>query len=143
MNPIKYGICILFSVILSLNGLSQSKTDGWEEGSRYNRLFSYNNLDTLSGIIIRIAVTAPMQGMSEGIQVQVKTVTDTITVHLCPKWMSNIINLDLHPNDAVIIEGCKAVCKGAHIFMASKITYNNITYELRDEKGAPIWDKLR
>jgi len=142
MNTFNLKICFFFAVFLSQAVYPQVKTDGWEEGSRYNKLFT-NKIDTLSGTIIKISYAAPMQGMREGVQLDVLSGKDTLAVQLCPKWMGKYLNLDIQPKDTVIIEGCKAVCKGAHIFMVSKLTANNTVLELRDEKGVPIWDRLR
>jgi hypothetical protein len=135
-------ICFYFTVLLSLNIFSQTKTDGWEEGSRYNKLFS-NKIDTLSGVVIKVSHSTPMQGMAEGIELEVQSGKDTVTVQLCPKWMAEYLSLNIQPKDEVVIEGCKAVCKGTHIFMASKLTANTIILQLRDDKGIPIWDRLR
>jgi hypothetical protein len=142
MNIFNLKIGFFFAVFLSLNIFPQAKTDGWEEGSRYNKLYS-NKIDTLSGVVLKVIKATPMQGMAEGIQLQIQSGKDTVVVHLCPKWMGDYLNLNIQPKDEVVIEGCKAVCKGSHIFMASKLTANSIILQLRDEKGLPIWDKLR
>lgn len=147
MNIFRPKMFLFFAAILSLTIYAQNKSDGWEEGSRYNRLFSIKKIDTVSGIIINISQAAPMQGMAEGIQLLVlckkDTVKDTIIVHLCPKWLSKYLNLDLPLKEVVSIEGCKAVCKGKPVFIASKLTSNGIILQLRDDNGIPIWDRLR
>ena len=142
MNIFNLKICFFFVAFISLNIFSQTKTDGWEIGSRYNKLFS-NKIDTVTGVVIKVAHAVPMQGMAEGILLEVQSGKDTISVQLCPKWMGTLLNINIQPNDNVVIEGCKAVCKGAHVFMASKLTANSIILQLRDEKGLPIWDRLR
>ena len=142
MNIFNLKICFFFAAFLSLNIFSQTRTDGWEEGSRYNKLFS-NKIDTVSGVIIKVSFASPMQGMAEGIQLRVQSGKDTVTVQLCPKWMGEYLHLNIKPMDNVVIEGCKAVCKGTHVFMASKLTANDLILQLRDEKGVPIWDRLR
>jgi hypothetical protein len=142
MNIFNLKICFFFAALLSLNIFPQAKTDGWEGGSRYNKLFS-NKIDTLTGFVIQIDHSTPMQGMSEGIQLRVQSGKDTVIVQLCPKWMGDYLNLNIKPKDEVIIEGCKAICKGFNVFMASKLTSNDIILQLRDEKGLPIWDRLR
>jgi hypothetical protein len=133
---------VFFAAFLTLNNYSQTKTDGWEEGSRYNRLYS-NKTDTLTGIVLTVTHISPMPGMAEGVQLKVLSGTDTVTVQLCPKWMSTYLNLDIQPKQEVVIEGCKAICHGNHVFMASKLTANSLILQLRDEKGVPIWDRLR
>jgi hypothetical protein len=142
MNIFNLKICLLFAAFLSINISAQTKTDGWEEGSRYNKLFS-NKTETVSGNVIKVSFVVPMAGMAEGIQLQVQSGLDTVIVQLCPKWMGEYLHLNIQPKDSVEIEGCKAVCKGTHIFMASKFVANGIILQLRDEKGSPIWDKLR
>jgi hypothetical protein len=142
MNIFNLRICFYFTVFLSLNIFPQTKTDGWEGSSRYNKLFS-NKIDTVLGVVINVSLVSPMQGMSQGIQIQVLSGKDTVTVQLCPKWMGAYLKLNLQPKQQVIIEGCKAECKGVHVFMASKLTADTIILQLRDDKGSPIWDKMR
>ncbi len=142
MNIFNLKICFYFTVFLSMNIFPQTKTDGWEESGRYNKLFS-NKIDTVSGIVLNVLLASPMPGMAQGVQLQVLSGKDTVTVHLCPKWVGVYLNLNIQPKQQVVIEGCRAVCKGAHVFMASKLTADTIILQLRDDKGSPIWDKLR
>ena len=86
MNIFNLKICFYFTVFLSMNIFPQTKTDGWEESGRYNKLFS-NKIDTVSGIVLNVLSASPMPGMAQGIQLQVLSGKDTVTVHLCPKWV--------------------------------------------------------
>ena len=143
MNIVKCVICFSFLLLISVDLYSQTKTDGWEEGSRYNKYFKPAKMDTVTGKILRIENKAPMPGMAAGIELLVLSGKDTVTVQICPKWMAENLNINLKINDEVEIEGCKAVCNGATVFMASRLVAPGIILQLRDEKGSPIWDRLR
>ncbi|MCL5029666.1 MAG: hypothetical protein M1480_11705 [Bacteroidetes bacterium] len=143
MNIFKYIYLCLFVSLISLNLFSQTKTDGWEEGSKYNKLFKITKIDTVTGYILQVENIPPMQGMTEGIILKVKSGKDTLIVHVCPKWMGDLLNIKLQPEDEVIIEGGNTKCNGNTVFMATKLTANGIILQLRDEKGTPIWDRLR
>ena len=147
MSIVKRVILFLLLLFVSSQTFPQNKTDGWEEGSRYNKYFNASKIDTVSGKILKIEDKAPMPGMASGIELLVlsvrDTVKDTLTVQICPKWMATNLNINLKVNDEVEIEGCKAVCNGAKVFMASRLVAPGIILQLRDEKGSPIWDRLR
>ena len=135
-------LCLCVSFI-SLNMFSQTKTDGWEEGSKYNKLFKITKIDTVTGFILQVENIPPMQGMAQGIILKVKSGNDTLLVHVCPKWMSDLLNINLQSKDEVIIEGGKAKCNGNTVFIATKLSANGIILQLRDDNGNPIWDRLR
>ncbi len=143
MNILKSSVYILFAATISFNLFSQTKSDGWEEGSKYDKFFKPVKIDTVIGSIIEVRDISPMKGMAEGVILQVKSGKDTVIVHVCPKWMADMLNINLKPKDDVEIEGCKATCNNEVVFMATKLTANGIILQLRDEKGTPIWDRLR
>ncbi len=143
MNIFKYNIVCLFVLLLSFNLFSQTKTDGWEEGSKYNKLFKITKIDTVTGIILQVENIPPMQGMAQGIILKVKSGKDTILVHVCPKWMGDLLNINLQSKEEVTIEGGQAKCNGNTVFIATKLTTSGIILQVRDENGTPIWDRLR
>ena len=143
VNYPKYAIVFLFIVFCSSFGLTQSKNDGWESGSEFNNLFNTKTIDTLSGEIVSIDSVQPGKGMCFGIQVVVKTKTETATVILCPTWFTQCLNICLKANDKIEIEGSRVVYNGKPIIIAQKIISNRIILQMRNSKGVPIWDYLR
>ncbi len=143
MNILKYIFAFFFAAVISLNLFSQTKNDGWEEGSKYNKLFKITKIDTVTGFILQVENIPPLQGMASGIILKVKSGKDTLLVHVCPKWMGDLLNINLQSKDEVIIEGGQAKCNGNMVFIATKLTANGIILQLRDENGIPIWDRLR
>ncbi len=143
MNIVKF--VLFFSAILffSVELYSQNKTDGWEEGSKYNKHFNTAKVDTIAGKILKVEKKAPMPGMAMGIELIILRKKDTVTVQICPNWMAENLQINLKVNDEVEIEGCKALCNGKEVFMASRLVAPGIILQLRDEKGSPIWDRLR
>ena len=145
MKNIGFFILLVCSLmfILSLNIISQTKNDGWEEGSKLNKLFSTQKVDTLTGVIIQSSEVSPIRGMAKGILLLLKTDKDTVSVLLCPTWFTDLLNIKFKPKDEAVVEGCNAVCSGNHVFIASKLTANGIILQVRDDKGNPIWDRMR
>ncbi len=143
MNIFKCIIFSFFLLLFSTRLFSQTKTDGWEEGSRYNKHFTTSRVDTVTGKVLKVEEISPMPGMASGMELLVLSGKDSVLVQVCPKWMADNLHLSIKVNDDVEVEGCKAVCNGKKVFMASRLTAPGIILNLRDEKGSPIWDRLR
>ena len=143
MNIVKCVILCSALLLFTDNLFSQNKTDGWEEGSQYNKYFRFGKVDTVTGKILKIEKKSPLPGMAEGVELHVLSGKDTAIVQLCPCWMAENLQLNLKVNDEVEVEGCKAMCNEVNILMATKLVAPGIILQLRDEKGSPIWDRLR
>ncbi len=143
MNIVKCVLCFSVLLFFAAELFPQNKTDGWEEGSTYNKHYSTAKVDTVIGKILKVENKSPLPGMAAGIELTVLSRKDTVVVQICPKWMAQNLQINLKVNDEVEIEGCNAKCNGKEVFMASRLAAPGIILQLRDEKGSPIWDRLR
>lgn len=54
--------------------------------SQYNRMYDPNTIETIRGRVVGTNTFTPGRGMSQGMQLLVKTENQTISVHLGPAW---------------------------------------------------------
>ena len=135
-------VCLLV-IICSAIGIAQKENDGWEDGSKFNSLFNTKTIDTVFGEIVSLDIVKPTNGMSYGIQLIVKTKTDTLTAILCPTWFTKCLNICLKANDKIEIEGSRVTLNNKPIMIGARIICNGIILKMRNDKGHPIWDYLR
>ncbi len=135
-------VCLLV-IICSATCIAQKENDGWEDGSKFNSLFNTKTIDTVFGEIVSLDSVKPSNGMSYGIQLIVKTKTDTLTAILCPTWFTKCLNICLKVNDKIEIEGSRVTFNNKPIMIAARIICNGIILKMRNDKGHPIWDYLR
>lgn len=133
----------LLVIICSATCIAQKENDGWEDGSKFNSLFNTKTIDTVFGEIVSLDSVKPSNGMSYGIQLIVKTKTDTLTAILCPTWFTKCLNICLKVNDKIEIEGSRVTFNNKPIMIAARIICNGIILKMRNDKGHPIWDYLR
>ena len=142
--------CILMSVSLS----AQPKfigSGGWCFGERYDQHFTNANQEIFVGQVKSIDTVTPYREMSLGIQMQLQTESELVTVHLGPAWY--ILNQDmvLEVNDENIeVKGCWASINGKKVVIASRFgkangmgdperSHSTRTRILRDKDGIPYW----
>lgn len=131
--------CLLFSPLL----LSQSISDGWEDGSKFNNLYNSSTVDTIIGEVSQVDNISPIKGMGPGIRVLVKTKNEIIPAFIAPIWLTKYLNLTIRPQDQIEITGSHVQLDGKIIILASRVVSNGIILQLRDNKGHPIWDCMR
>ncbi len=83
-----------------------------------------------------------MPGMSEGVQLQLKTAKETIPVQLGPLWYIENQDIDLELQDSIQVKGSRFSCGGQRVMAASEIRKNHLVIRLRDAKGRPLWTAL-
>ncbi len=62
---------------------------GWGPGGQYGRMFDPKTVETVKGEVEKVERVTPMQGMSAGIHLLLKTEKETLSVHLGPEWYIN------------------------------------------------------
>lgn len=132
----------LLAVILTLAaaGFLFAADDGWAPGSAYNTRFNPETVETLSGELVKMDIIMP-KGMSMGIQILVKTVEETVPVHLGPVWFMKKQKREIAPGDRLEITGSRVDSGGKKIIMASEVKKGDKRLKLRDEAGVPVWGK--
>ena len=96
-------LMVLSSTVL----IAQNDLNGWGKSSHYNRKYNAKTFTEIKGEITKIEQFVHVRGMAEGIQIMLKTGTDTISVHLGPKWFMDKQNTQLKfvTGDTVEVKG--------------------------------------
>jgi hypothetical protein len=147
MKKIVASIAIITSILLLTadQALAQSEmmrwrhSGGWGSGSQYSRLYDPQTLETISGKIVSIERMTPMQRMSHGIRLMVKTAKETISVHLGPEWYVTNQDIQLQPNERVKIKGSRIIFNDKPAIIAAEVKKGDKILTLRDSDGLPLW----
>jgi hypothetical protein len=144
----KIGTCILVFAVLgffcageSFAGTAGKSDQGWASGSRYNRMYDPNTVETDSGEVVSVQKIAPMRGMSGGLHFILKSDKGTISVHLGPVWFLEKEGIKIEPKDHVTVSGSRIAFKGEPALIASEIKKGEKTWKLRDDNGFPLWSR--
>lgn len=134
-------LSVILMVLSSTILIAQNDLNGWGKSSNYNRKYNPKTFTEIKGEITKIEQFVHVRGMAPGIQIMVKTGTDTVSVHLGPKWFMDKQNgqFKLVTGDKVEVKGSKVTIRRKPIIMAREITKGGNTLQLRDEKGFPEW----
>jgi len=116
---------------------------GWGSGSQYNRLYDAKTVETISGEVVAVESIAPVNGMTAGMHVQVKTEKGTISVHLGPAWFLENQDLKIEPKDQIEVKGSRVSYEGKPAIIAAEVTKDDSVLKLRDATGVPVWSGWR
>ncbi len=133
----------LFSLMIFPTLLSQSKPDGWEDGSKFNKLFDTSTVDTVLGEVVQVDNISPLKGMEIGVRVLVKIKNVIIPIFIAPYWFAKHLNITIRPLDQIEVTGSFVRLDGKAIILASRVVCNGIILQLRNDKGLPIWECMR
>ena len=97
--------------------------------------FDPADLETLNGQVLKVARWGPGQGT----WLQVKTETETLTVHLGPGWFLDQQKVAIAPNDTIEVTGIRETWGEEPTLIATTFKSGDNTVELLDEKGFPVW----
>ncbi len=144
----KIGISVLILAVLGLFYAGESfggpawKSDkGWAAGSRYNRMYNPDTVETDSGEVVSVQKIVPMRGMSAGLHFILKSDKGTISVHMGPVWFLEKEGINIEPKDRVTVSGSRITFKGEPALIAAGIEKGGKTWKLRDDKGIPLWSR--
>jgi hypothetical protein len=129
----------VFMFISSTALFAQSDTSRWGRNSNYNRLYNVKTATEIKGKVIAIEQVVPMKGMSYGMHITVKTESETISVHLGPKWFLDKQLIQFKVDDKVLVKGSKVTLEGKQVVIAREINKNGKVLKLRNENGVPVW----
>ena len=124
-------------------GMRWRGSGGWAPGSQYGRLYDAKTVETISGEIVSVDVSAPMKGMAPGLHLTVKTDKETVSVHLGPAWYLENQDVKLAAKDKVEIKGSRITFAGKPALIAAEVKKGDETLVLRDSAGIPVWSGWR
>jgi uncharacterized membrane protein len=141
MNKMKciFKLFIFLIIVSPMVLFAQNGQGGWGSNSSYNRMYDVKTTTQIKGEIVAVDQVVPLKGMSSGIHLLVKTGTETISVHLGPKWYLDNQAIQFKVNDKVEVKGSKVPFDGKQVIIAREISRHGKALTLRDENGIPSW----
>lgn len=130
---------IMLCFVYVAPAFAQNDTTGWGTNSAYNKLYSSNSAVEIKGEIIAVEHAAPISGMSDGTHLMINTGTDTISVHLGPKWYIDKQEIKFQIGDKVEVKGSKVMLDAKSVIIASEVVKEGQILNLRDMNGIPKW----
>jgi hypothetical protein len=132
-------VMIYLMIVSPIISLAQDRQGGWGRNSNYNRMYDINTVTEVKGQVVGVEQVVPLQGMSSGIHLLVKTESETISVHLGPKWYLDNQSIQFTIHDQVEVKGSKVPLNGKQIIIAREISKDGKVFTLRDKNGMPSW----
>ena len=97
--------------------------------------------DTASEVKVKgvIEDIREVPGSLAGVNLSVKTDTNTVLVYVGPGDFLKEIEVSFSKGDEVNVTGCKASNGTDEVLLAREIAVGANTFTLRDDKGVPVW----
>ncbi len=103
------------------------------------RMYDPTKAETLSGQVVSVEEFAAPRGRGTAIVLKVTSGSDTLAVHIGPKWFLDKQEMKFAAGDTVEIKGVKSFRRGQDIFIAGEVKKGGDILKLRDEQGIPLW----
>jgi hypothetical protein len=120
-------------------GFGWRGSGGWAADGAYGRLFDPKTVATVSGTITSLAEVTPIKGMGVGVHLILKTKTESVDVHLGPRWYLESQDADLKAGDAIAVRGSRIQIDKKPAIIAVEIKRGDDVLVLRDADGVPRW----
>jgi hypothetical protein len=108
-------------------------------GNQYGRMYDPNTIETIRGQVVGTTTLTPARGMSQGMQLSVKTENQTISVHLGPAWYLNNQDFPIKNGDEIEVTGSRINFSGSPAIIAAEVRQGDKVLKLRDNNGIPVW----
>jgi hypothetical protein len=112
---------------------------GWGPGGAYGKIYDPKTVETVTGEVVSVDVLTPMHRMHRGVHVQLKTVKETISVHLGPAWYIENQDTKIEPKDKIEVKGSRVTFDGKPAIIAAEVVKGDEVLKLRDDQGIPCW----
>ncbi len=103
------------------------------------KMYDPTRVETLSGKVVSVDEFAAPRGRGTAVVLKVTSGSDTLAVHLGPKWFLDKQEMKFAAGDTVEIKGVKSFRRGQDIFIAGEVKKGDDILKLRDEQGIPVW----
>jgi hypothetical protein len=135
-----FGLVVATSIgVAGPRGFGWRGSKGWGASGAYGRLFDPNAMVTVSGEITSLKKITPINGMSRGVHLMLKTETETIDVHLGPLWYIESQDADLKAGDTIDVRGSRIQIAKKPAIIAVEVKRGDDVLVLRDADGVPRW----
>lgn len=112
---------------------------GWGMGSPYQRMYDPARVETVAGEVVGVDKVTPTKGMQHGIHLQLKSATETVSVHLGPSWYIERLDTRIEKGDRIEVKGSRVTVAGKPALIAAEVKKGAALLKLRDESGIPAW----
>ena len=144
LSVLSVGILLMVSMdALAQNAVKWKGSGGWEEGSKYSKMYDLKILETIKGEIAEVKLVSPLKGMPPGIEIILKTDSGMKTVQLGPLWYMEHQRVKLEPGDQVEVMGSSIKIDEKPIIMAVTVKKGKHTLRLWEKEGWPAWSGWR
>jgi len=130
----------LFFVTIALAGRGMG---GWEQGSRYNRMYDPKTVETVRGEVISVDKIVPRKGMSYGLHAVLKTDMEEISIQIGTGWYLEKQDFKIAKGDTIEVKGSRIAYKEKPAIIAAEVRKGDALLKLRDENGVPAWSARR
>jgi hypothetical protein len=126
-------------IVLAQPGMGRGG-GGWGSGGQYQRMYNAKTVATISGEVVAIDKITPLEGMSSGVHLRVRTQDrQEISVHLGPAWYIDNQDIQIQLKDRVEITGSRITLAGQPTIVAASVKKGDRVLVLRDRNGFPVW----
>jgi hypothetical protein len=108
-------------------------------GDGYHRMYDPAKAEIVKGQIVSVEQISGRRGRGTGVVLNLRTGTETLSVHLGPSWYLDKQDVKIAAGDVIQISGARTVRGSQDIFLAAEVKKGNETLKLRGENGVPLW----
>jgi hypothetical protein len=142
----QFAVVAIVGLLLATDSVAQVGRDfrykgsgGWGTGGQYGKMYDTKTVETVSGEVVSVTKMTPMQGMSTGVHLMLKTDKETVSVHLGPGWYLENQDVKVEPEDKIEVKGSRITFNGKPAIIAAEVRKGSEVLKLRDETGFPVW----
>ena len=121
------------------HGAESHGTGCWSASGQYGGGCGPQAVETVTGVVASVKKFTPVEGGASGVHLQLKTETETISVHLGPSWYLDDQEVQIRVNDRIEVTGFRKTFDGKPAIIAAEVKKGNGVLRLRDENGIPWW----
>ncbi len=134
---------ILSSPSLAQQGTGWQQSRNWKTRSTKSRVYDPETVQTISGTVVGVEKIRPTAGLPYGVHLFLQTEAETLSVHLGPSWFIEEQDMIITRGDKLSITGSMISFEGREAIIATALTKDGRTLQLRGESGIPLWSGWR
>ncbi|SMO78608.1 DNA-binding protein [Fodinibius sediminis] len=116
---------------------------GQDAMQSYTRPFDTTTVETISGEVMEVTYTAKnRKAITTGVHLLLQTGEETVPVHLGPAWFIDRQE-PFNKGDTITVTGSRITFNNDQAIIASQIVRNQMTLQLRNREGYPLWKGWR
>lgn len=132
-------LAVLVTPLLT-TALAQKRSGQGMKKQMYQREYNMDSVETIEGEVVEVTYNPSRRNTARmGVHMMVATDSDTMPVHLGPVWYMQQQEQQMKKGDKVTITGSRITFDGAPALVAGSVKRNQMTLQLRDQNGYPVW----